>query len=409
MGWPLLGESIQFFAPNRTWDTPPFIKKRIQRYGSIFRTSFVGMKVIVSTDGDLNYKVFQQEDQFQSWYPESMTRVFGKQNPSVLYGYLHKYLKNMMLHLVGYGGLKKMLSEVETEAVKAIEKWAEQGTTVELKAAIADMIFGLTSRKLISYDMEKSSENLRENYEAFIKGLISIPIPFPGTSFYKCLQGRKKAMRLLKKMLKERRENPNDVNSDFFDFVVEELKQDDTIVTEAIALDMMFMLLFASYETTTLALLVAVKLLTENPKALKELTEEHEKILEMRENPESGITWEEYKSMKFTFEVINESVRLANIVPGIFRKALTDVKFKDYTIPSGWVVMVCPPAVHLDTANYEDPLDFNPWRWENMDFKGTSKTFMAFGGGQRFCVGADFARLQMAVFLHRLVTKYRYR
>ncbi|KVH91881.1 cytochrome P450, partial [Cynara cardunculus var. scolymus] len=224
MGWPLLGESIQFFAPNRTWDTPPFIKKRIQRYGSIFRTSFVGMKVIVSTDGDLNYKVFQQEDQFQSWYPESMTRVFGKQNPSVLYGYLHKYLKNMMLHLVGYGGLKKMLSEVETEAVKAIEKWAEQGTTVELKAAIADM-------------------------------------------------------------LKERRENPNDVNSDFFDFVVEELKQDDTIVTEAIALDMMFMLLFASYETTTLALLVAVKLLTENPKALKELTEEHEKILEMRENP----------------------------------------------------------------------------------------------------------------------------
>lgn len=26
--------------------------------------------------------------------------------------------------------------------------------------------------------------------------------------------------------------------------------------------------------------------------------------------------------------------------------------------------MVCPPAVHLNPANYEDPLDFNPWRWE---------------------------------------------
>lgn len=37
-----------------------------------------------------------------------------------------------------------------------------------------------------------------------------------------------------------------------------------------------------------------------------------------------------------------------------------------------------------------------------------SKHFMAFGGGMRFCVGTDFTKIQMAVFLHCLVTKYRY-
>ncbi|MBA0609602.1 hypothetical protein Godav_021624 [Gossypium davidsonii] len=31
---------------------------------------------------------------------------------------------------------------------------------------------------------------------------------------------------------------------------------------------------------------------------------------------------------------------------------------------------------------------------------------MAFGGGLRFCVGTDFTKVQMAVFLHCLVTKY---
>lgn len=36
-----------------------------------------------------------------------------------------------------------------------------------------------------------------------------------------------------------------------------------------------------------------------------------------------------------------------------------------------------------------------------------SKHLMGFGGGIRFCVGADFAKVQMAVFLHNLVTKYR--
>ncbi|KAF9595001.1 hypothetical protein IFM89_035975 [Coptis chinensis] len=35
-----------------------------------------------------------------------------------------------------------------------------------------------------------------------------------------------------------------------------------------------------------------------------------------------------------------------------------------YTIPVGWAVMVCPPAIHLNPAKYEDPLVFNPWRWK---------------------------------------------
>ncbi|MFQ6625007.1 hypothetical protein Gotur_003800 [Gossypium turneri] len=34
---------------------------------------------------------------------------------------------------------------------------------------------------------------------------------------------------------------------------------------------------------------------------------------------------------------------------------------------------------------------------------------MAFGGGLRFCVGTDFTKVQMAVFLHCLVTKYNQR
>ncbi|KAF5182343.1 Cytochrome p450 [Thalictrum thalictroides] len=37
-----------------------------------------------------------------------------------------------------------------------------------------------------------------------------------------------------------------------------------------------------------------------------------------------------------------------------------------------------------------------------------SKNFIAFGGGSRFCVGADMAKVHMAVFLHCLVTEYRW-
>ncbi|KAG6596805.1 Cytochrome P450 87A3, partial [Cucurbita argyrosperma subsp. sororia] len=409
MGFPLLGETFQFFAPNTSSDVPPFIRNRVDRYGPIFRTSLVGRPLIVSTDPDFNHFIFQQEGHlFQSWYPSTFTEILGRKNVGSLHGFMHKFVKNMVLHLVGPENLRKMISEVEAVATTRLTQWSSL-ESVELKDETASMIFNLTAKKLISYDSENSEENLRDNFVAFIQGLISFPLNVFGTAYNKCLQGRKRAMRMLKNMLQERRANPRKEQTDFFDFVLEELAKDGTLLTEEIALDLMFVLLFASFETTSLAITLAIKFLLNNPHVLEELTCEHEGILKARENPDCGLTWGEYKSMTFTFQFINETVRLANIAPGIFRKALRDIPFKGYTIPAGWSVMVCPPAVHLNPEIYVDPLAFNPWRWKKSKLNGASKHFMAFGGGMRFCVGTDFSKLQMAVFLHCLVTKYRFK
>lgn len=78
-------------------------------------------------------------------------------------------------------------------------------------------------------------------------------------------------MRVLKSMLQERRERPRKVQGDFFDYVLEELQREETVLTEAIALDLMFVLLFASFETTSLALTLATKLLSGHPLVLKQL------------------------------------------------------------------------------------------------------------------------------------------
>lgn len=109
------------------------------RYGPIFRTSLVGRPVIVSTDSDLNYFIFQQEGQlFQSWYPDTFTEIFGRQNIGSLHGFMYKYLKNMMLNLFGPEALKKMIPEVEQVAKRNLRKWSSQITT-EMKEATASV------------------------------------------------------------------------------------------------------------------------------------------------------------------------------------------------------------------------------------------------------------------------------
>lgn len=85
-------------------------------------------------------------------------------------------------------------------------------------------------------------------------------------------QGRKKAMKILKSMLAERKAAPEKRHGDFFDYVVDELKKERTMLTEAIALDLMFVLIFASYETTSLATTLAIRFLTDHPLVLGKLT-----------------------------------------------------------------------------------------------------------------------------------------
>jgi len=78
-------------------------------------------------------------------------------------------------------------------------------------------------------------------------------------------------MKVLKGMMKERMADPERRCEDFFDHVIQELRREKPLLTETIALDLMFVLLFASFETTALALTLGVKLLTENPKVVDAL------------------------------------------------------------------------------------------------------------------------------------------
>lgn len=79
-------------------------------------------------------------------------------------------------------------------------------------------------------------------------------------------------MKVLKNMLKERRNSPRKQHGDFFDSLIEELNKERSLITETIALDLMFVLLFASFETTSLALTLAIKFLTDHPNVLEKLT-----------------------------------------------------------------------------------------------------------------------------------------
>lgn len=75
-----------------------------------------------------------------------------------------------------------------------------------------------------------------------------------------------------------------------------------------------------------------------------------------------------------------------------------------------YISQVLYASVGVDCFNFIG--FFNFWLldsllfWQEITSPGCKSPFFGFGGGPRYCPGAELARLEMSIFLHHLVTKF---
>ncbi|XP_047318341.1 cucurbitadienol 11-hydroxylase-like [Impatiens glandulifera] len=411
MGLPLIGETLELLFPSHSLDLHPFIKKRIQKYGPVFKTNFAGRPVVITTDSEINHHLFLQEGRsVEMWYLDTFAKLFnmdGESKPTG-FGAVHRYVRSIVLNHFGTESLKnKLLPEIYTFVDLTLQKWTNQDS-ISVKESVASMVFDCTAKQMIGYDSTKSNEKLSEKFTSILQGLMSFPINIPGTAFHRVLQESKKITNMIREKINEKQKIPNKTDQDLLDQAVREMRT-EAFVTEDFVVHFIFGALFASFESISSTITLAFKLLSDHPRVVEELRAEHEAILSKRDKSEEGsssLSWDEYKSMPFTLQVINETLRLANVSPGLLRRAMKDIQVNGYTIPAGWTIMVATSAQQLNPKTYDDPMAFNPWRWKDLDSSVISKNFMPFGGGMRQCAGADFTRAFMTIFFHVLVTKY---
>ncbi|XP_020865762.1 cytochrome P450 708A2 [Arabidopsis lyrata subsp. lyrata] len=401
MGFPIIGETIDFLKPCGFNDIPTFVKKRMIRYGLLFRTNIFGSKTVVSADPDVINQIFRQENtSFGLGYPDILVKVFGKDNLFLKEVFIHKYLHKVTMQIIGSEGLKQtMIGNMDKATRDHFRLKASQGS-FNVRKEVENLIVAYMTPKLISNLKPETQSKLIDNLNAFnldwFQSFFSLS---SWKALIKVLKSRGEAIQVMKDVLSMRRES-REKQEDFLNTLLEELDKESSIFDQGSATNLIFLLAFVAREGTSSCTALAVKFISKDPKVLAELKREHKAIVDNRKDKKAGVSWEEYThNMTFTNMVINESLRLSNTTPLLFRKALHDVEIKGYTIPAGWIVAVAPSAVHYDPINYENPFEFNPWRWEGKEMTRGSKTFMAFGSGVRLCVGAEFARLQMAIFL----------
>ncbi|XP_070561957.1 cytochrome P450 2U1-like [Ptychodera flava] len=109
--------------------------------------------------------------------------------------------------------------------------------------------------------------------------------------------------------------------------------------------------------------------------------------------------------------VLLEVQRIANIVPiGIARSMMEDAELYGYNIPKGAMVMPNFWAVHMNEELWEQPEKFDPARF--LDDSGrlvNSERLMPFSVGSRDCLGSQLAKMEMFLFLTRLIQQFQFK
>lgn len=185
-----------------------------------------------------------------------------------------------------------------------------------------------------------------------------------------------------------------------------DVKDEDTgeQMTDRQLRDECMTIFLAGHETTALALSWLWYLLYLNPEQATKLQEEVDTVLQGKTPTLADLPKLEYIRL-----VVDETLRMYPPAWIIGRRNIEDDEIGGFSIPAGYNILMPVFAIHRDPKIWEEPDSFKPERFkkENMQDKHRYAYF-PFGGGPRFCIGNNFAIMEMQIVVAMLVQKFQF-
>lgn len=117
-------------------------------------------------------------------------------------------------------------------------------------------------------------EAFKPEFDKLVIGTLAMPINLPGTNYYFGFQGRKNVLKMLRKVIAERRASSATHNDMLGDLLSKEDPKHSLLSDEEI-LDQIITILYSGYETVSKTAMMSIKYLHDNPKALQQLRVSH--------------------------------------------------------------------------------------------------------------------------------------
>ena len=357
-------------------------------------------------------EVLSQQEVYQFMKP-----VFG---PGVVYDATKKRRQvqfQSMANGLRNNRLKSYVAKIERETRTFLkQEWGESGE-VDMLHALSDLTILTASRCLHGDDVRETLfKEVSQLYHDLDQGVTPLTVFLPNLptkAHLKRNAARKEMISLFSKVIKNRRENPNERHSDGTDIlsIFMDIKyKDGTPITDEEVTGLLIALLFAGQHTSCITSTWTSLFISHNPDIMKRVMEEQAEIF--AKNPDAPLDLDSINNMELLHNCMKEALRLCPPLILLIRKALKDVPVsaagKSYTIPKGDMVLISPSVGMRLPEVFSDPETFDPDRYApgREEHKSSPYAYVAFGGGMHSCMGQNFGYLQVKTILSVLFREY---
>ncbi|KAH7568269.1 hypothetical protein JRO89_XS07G0269000 [Xanthoceras sorbifolium] len=350
----------------------------------VFRTSLLGEDMVVLCGASGNKVLFSGYDKYIiSWWPYAFKNIL--MDPSSVGNSANDEAAKMRSFLPQFlkpDSLKNYILVMDSMAKEHLQKEWSPCKEVKVFALSKKYTFALGCKLFVSIDDPKYVAKLAEPFAQVMAGLFSLPINLPGTPYNRAVKDGRMIREELKALITSRKmelsmedNNNNNDNSknpggkmDLLTSMILDGLDESEISSK------MGGFFIANHDTASAAITFIISYLADYPDVYRKV-----------------------------FQVL----RLLPPASGTFREAIQDFMYAGYTIPKGWKACWNVYTTHNNPKYFPEPEKFDPSRFEG---NGPPPfTFVPFGGGPRMCPGKEYARLQILVFMHNIITKFKWK
>ncbi|KAF8027915.1 hypothetical protein BT93_E0748 [Corymbia citriodora subsp. variegata] len=410
-GWPIIGESLDFAGAAKCGCPEKFINDRTSKYSlDVFRTSLLGEDMAVFCGAAGNKFLFSGQNKYiTTWWPTSMKKVilfpetmekFNKDDPKKMRSFLLEFLKPE--------ALQHYIPIMDSMTREHLESDWSPYKEVKVFPLTKNYTFALACHLFMNIKDPQVVSKFADPFARVPPGFTSVPINVPGTPFNKAVEAGKVIRQELLNVIRQRKQEISEGKAanarDLLSRLLTEADDDGSVYYEMDVSNKIIGLLIASYDTTSTSITIIVNYLASLPHIYEKVYKEQMEIAKSKA-PGELLNWDDIQKMKYSWNMACESMRLTPPAQGAFREAITDFTFAGYTIPKGWKTFWTVHTTHKNPKYFPNPEKFDPSRFEG---NGPAPfTYVPFGGGPRMCPGKEYARLEILIFIHNLVTKFK--
>lgn len=396
--------------PDFARDVLAFHERCRDQYGDVVRLKLGSRIVYVLNHPDLIHEVLVANHRNfvkHSFFWRHVTAIFGK---GLLTNEGDSWLRQRRLMAPAFH--RERITAYGQTMVAYTQRMLTGWRTGDVRNVHHDMMhltLEIVGKVLFDTDVGTDAEAIGQAFDAVTDEIaarfrrpVFIPdwVPLPGNVRYR--HGVATLDKLVYRIIAEHRAN-GARGGDLLSMLMQVRDEDGTQMSDQQLRDEAITLLLAGHETTALALSWTWYLLSRHPQVDARLGAELQRVLNGRPPSPADLP-----SLRYTEQVILESMRLFPPAYGIGREALQDCEVGGYHVPAGTTLFMSPWLMHRDARWFDEPQQFTPERWDDgLADRLPRHVYMPFGGGPRICIGNSFAMMEAVLLLATIAQRFR--